>query len=96
MNFIKNKNMIKKSLIIGMMSVSFLGMSQVQCTGITKKNIKCIQITKDASELCHNHNPNYVKKEVLETVVCGENTKKNTPCKSRTKDVSGKCHNHRD
>ena len=88
--------MIKKSLIIGMMSISFLGMSQVQCNGVTKKNIKCRQVTKDVSELCHNHNPNYVKKEVVETAICSGTTESNIPCKNKTKDISGKCHNHRD
>ena len=40
MNFTRN-NMIKKSLIIGIMCVSFLGISQTQCEGYTKDNTKC-------------------------------------------------------
>ena len=88
--------MIKKSLIIGIMCVSFVGFSQVQCKGKTKKNIQCKQITKSSNNLCHNHDPNHKKKEVYPTVICSGITKNNIPCKSRTKDISGKCHNHRD
>ena len=88
--------MIKKSLIIGAMCVSFLGISQTQCEGYTRDNTECKQITKSESGLCHNHNPNYKKKEVYPTVICSGTTKKNTPCKSRTKDISGLCHNHKD
>ena len=88
--------MIKKSLIIGMMCVSFLGISQTQCKGITKNNIQCKNIVKDSSGLCYTHNPNYVKKTNGKTVICNGTTKKNQPCKNRTKDLSGKCHNHRD
>ena len=88
--------MIKKSITIGIMCVSLVGFSQVQCEGMTKKSIQCKQITKSDSKLCHNHDPNYKKKEVYPTVICSETTKNNTPCKSRTKDISGKCHNHRD
>ena len=78
------------------MCVSLVGFSQVQCEGMTKKSIQCKQITKSDSKLCHNHDPNYKKKEVYPTVICSGKTKNNTPCKSRTKDISGKCHNHRD
>jgi len=87
--------MIKKSIIIGMTCVSFLGISQTQCSGTTKENIQCKQTTKSKSGMCHNHDPNYRKKEVYPTVICSGKTKKNTPCKSKTKDISGKCHNHR-
>jgi len=88
--------MIKKSITIGIMCISLVGFSQVQCEGMTKKSIQCKQITKSDSKLCHSHDPNYKKKEVYPTVICSETTKNNTPCKSRTKDISGKCHNHRD
>jgi len=87
--------MVKKSLIIGMMCISFLGISQTQCSGTTKQNVQCKQTTKSKSGMCHNHDPNYKKKEVYPTVICNGTTKKNTPCKSKTKDISGKCHNHR-
>jgi hypothetical protein len=88
--------MIKKSLIIGMMCVSFLGMSQTQCDGLTKDNVQCKNMTKSESGLCHLHNPDYKKgKCVGKTVVCSGTTKKNKPCKSKTKDLSGRCHNHR-
>ena len=88
--------MLKKSLIIGMMCVSFLGISQTQCNGITKSNNQCRNITKDTSSLCHLHNPNYKKGKCIrgETVICSGTTKKNQPCKNKTKNLSGKCYKH--
>ena len=88
--------MIRKSITIGMICISLVGFLQVQCEGKTKKNVQCKQITKSSSKLCHNHDPNYKKKEVYPTVICSGITKNNIPCKSKTKDISGKCHNHRD
>ncbi len=87
--------MLKKSLIIGMMCVSFLGISQTQCNGITKDSNQCKNVIKDVSSLCHLHNPNYVSKSETKAMVCSGTTKKNKPCKNRTKDTSGRCHNHR-
>ena len=87
--------MLKKSLIIGMMCVSFLGMSQTQCNGITKDSIQCKNITKKSNSLCHNHDPNHIKENENETVICNGTTKQNKPCKRKTKDESGFCHNHR-
>ena len=88
--------MIKKSLIIGMMCVSFFGISQTQCNGITKDSVQCKNITKNTSGKCYTHDPNHVVKVDNVTVICSGSTKKNKPCKNRTKDISGKCHNHRD
>ena len=79
-----------------MICISLVGFSQVQCEGRTKKNVQCKQITKSSSKLCHNHDPNYKKKEVYPTVICSGITKNNIPCKSKTKDIRGKCLNHRD
>jgi len=87
--------MIKKSITIGIMCVSLVGFSQVQCEGMTKKSIQCKQITKSDSKLCHNHDPNYKKKEVYPTVICSGKTKNSVPCKNRTRSINGKCHNHR-
>ena len=89
--------MLKKSLIIGMVCVSFLGMSQTQCKGITKSNTQCKNITKKENSLCHNHDENHISedKNKGETVICSGTTKQNQPCKRKTKDKSGKCHNHR-
>ena len=88
--------MLKKTMLIGVMWVSLLGISQTQCNGITKNNIQCKNVVKDSSGLCYTHDPNYVKKTDNKTVICSGTTKKNQPCKNRTKDLSGKCHNHRD
>ena len=89
--------MIKKSLVIGMMCVSFFGISQTQCNGITKDSNQCKNVTKKENSLCHNHDPNHISedKNKNKTVICSETTKKNKPCKNKTKDTSGKCHNHR-
>ena len=90
--------MIKKSLVIGVMCVSFFGISQTQCNELTKDSIQCNNTTKAKNSLCHNHDPNHVSedKDKGETVICSGTTKKNKPCKNKTKDLSGKCHNHRD
>ena len=89
--------MIKKSLVIGMMCVSFLGISQTQCNGLTKDSVQCKNVTKKENNLCHNHDSNHVSKSKNqgETVICNGITKNNTLCKNKTKDISGKCHNHR-
>ena len=89
--------MIKKSLIIGMMCVSFLGISQTQCKGMTKSHIQCKNDTKKENSLCHNHDPNHISedKNKGETVICSGKTKQNLPCKRKTKDLSGKCFNHK-
>ena len=88
--------MLKKSLIIGMVCVSFLGISQTQCKGITKSDTQCKNITKKENSLCHNHDPNHKSENKGETVICSGTTKNNQPCKNKTKDKSGKCHHHRD
>ena len=90
--------MLKKTMLIGVMCVSLLGISQTQCNGITKDSNQCKNITKKDNSLCHNHDPNHVSKskDESETVICSGTTKKNQPCKNKTKDRSGKCHNHRD
>ena len=87
--------MIKKSLIIGMVCVSFLGISQTQCTGVTKNNTQCKNITKKDNSLCHNHDENHVSEDKNKTVICNGVTKQNKPCKRKTKNESGKCHNHK-
>ena len=86
--------MLKKSLIIGMMCVSFLGISQTQCNGLTKDSVSCKNTTKSTTELCYLHDKTYVKDDKM-SQICSGTTKKNSPCKNKTKDVSGKCHNHR-
>ena len=40
------------------MCVSFFGISQTQCNGITKQNEPCKRKTKDISGKCHNHREN--------------------------------------
>ena len=85
--------MIKKSLIIGMMCASFLGMSQTQCGGITKDSINCKNTTKSTTELCYLHDSNYEKDDKV-SQICSGTTKKNQPCKNKTKNESGSCYLH--
>ena len=87
--------MLKKTMLIGVMCVSLLGISQTQCNGLTKDSVQCKNTTKSESSLCYLHDPNYKGKCIKETAICSGTTKNNTPCKNRTKDLSGKCHNHR-
>ena len=88
--------MLKKSIIIGMMCVSFLGISQTQCKGITKDSTRCENTTTKKNSLCHNHDENHVVKKKTKSVVCSGKTKQNRPCKRKTLHQSGRCHNHRD
>ena len=69
--------MLKKTMLIGVMCVSLFGISQTQCNRLTKDSVQCKNTTKDLSELCYLHNPNYEKgKCVKETAVCNGTTKK--------------------
>ena len=86
--------MLKKTMLIGMMCVSFLGISQTQCNGLTKDSVQCKNVVKDISSLCHLHNPNYVSKSETKSVVCSGITKKNKSCKNKTKNESGLCYRH--
>ena len=89
--------MLKKTMLIGVMCVSLLGISQTQCNGITKDNNRCRNTTKDTSGLCYLHNPNYKKGKCIssESVICSGTTGKGRPCKNKTRDLSGRCHHHR-
>jgi len=91
--------MIKKSIVIGMMCVSFFGISQTtQCTALTKDSIRCKNITKSKVKLCYAHNPKHEEGKCIrgEAVICSGITKKGKSCKNRTKNLSGKCYRHED
>ena len=87
--------MIKKTMLIGMMCVSFFGISQTQCNELTKDSVQCKNTTKAKNSLCYLHNPYYTNAVKIPTTICNGITKKNKPCKRKTKDVSGKCYNHK-
>ena len=78
--------MLKKTMLIGVMCVSLLGISQTQCKGLTK----------DTSSLCYLHNPNYKKGKCIrsEAVICNGTTKKGESCKNKTKNLSRLCYRH--
>ena len=85
--------MIKKSLIIGMVSISMIGMSQTQCNGLTKDSVQCKNTTKSETELCYLHDKTYVKDDKM-SQKCKGTTKKNKSCKNKTKNESGLCYRH--
>ena len=85
--------MIKKTMLIGMVCVSFLGMSQTQCNGLTKDSIQCKN--KTSQVLCHLHNSNYKSNSNIKATICTGFTKSGRNCKNKTKDLSKKCHLHR-
>ena len=87
--------MLKKTMLIGMMCVSFFGISQTQCNELTKDSVQCNNTTKAKNSLCYLHNPYYTNAVKIPTTICNGITKKNKPCKRKTKDVSGKCYNHK-
>ena len=85
--------MIKKSLIIGMISISMVGMSQTQCNGLTKDSVQCKNTTKSKTELCYLHDKTYVKDDKM-SQRCNGKTKKNERCKNKTKNTSKLCYRH--
>jgi hypothetical protein len=86
--------MKKVTLSVAALTIAMMSYGQTQCKGLTKDSVQCKNTVK-ISNLCHLHNPNYVKKEVSITVICSGTTKANNPCKNKTKDISNLCHNHR-
>ena len=87
--------MLKKTMLIGVMCVSLLGISQTQCKSLTKDSVQCKNITKSKVSLCYLHNPNHKEgKCVKETTICSGKTKKGKSCKNKTKNLSGKCYRH--
>ena len=85
--------MVKKTMLIGMMCVSFLGISQTQCNGLTKDSVQCKNTTKSESELCYLHDKMYEKDDKV-SQLCNGMTKKENPCKNKTKNESGYCYLH--
>ena len=85
-----------KTLTLGVaaLTIAMMSYGQTQCNGLTKDSVQCKNTTKDISELCYLHNPNYVKKSKSTSVVCSGTTKKDKGCKNKTKITSGLCHLH--
>ena len=76
-------------------TVSGFAQEKVQCTGTTKAGNQCKITAWNDSNLCWRHNPNYVKKVELPSVICSAKTSVGLPCKTKTKHSSGVCHHHR-
>ena len=89
--------MKKIKLSVAALLIAGSSFAQTQCTAITKSNNQCKNIVK-SGQLCYLHNPNYVKKQVnntLSTQCNGTSESTNKQCKRKTKHSSGFCHNHR-
>ena len=85
--------MLKKTMLIGVMCVSFFGISQTQCNGLTKDSVQCKNTTKSTTELCYLHDKTYVKDDKM-SQICSGITKKNKSCKNKTKNENGLCYRH--
>ena len=87
--------MKKIKLSVAALLIAGSSFAQTQCTAITKSNNQCKNVVKNG-QLCYLHNPNYVKKEVVESTQCNGTSKStNKQCRRNTKHSSGFCHNHR-
>ena len=86
--------MKKVTLSVAALTIAMMSYGQTQCKGLTKDSVQCKNTVK-ISNLCHLHNPNYVKKEVSTTVICSGTTKSSNKCKRKTKNISGLCYNHK-
>ena len=75
-------------------TLSFGQTTSNQCTATTKQNVQC-KNTVNKGDLCHLHNPNYVKKSENVAVICFGTTKSGNNCKRKTKNTSGLCYNHK-
>ena len=91
---------MRKSMITIAIFATLSGFAQetnaYRCNGITKAGVQCKTSVKNSTQLCWRHDPNYVKKVEVPTVICSATTKANLPCKVKTKHSSGVCHHHRD
>jgi len=87
--------MKKLTLSVATLLIAVMSYGQTQCTGKTKSNVQCKNITKKTNNLCHSHDKNHKVKSDIKTVLCTGITKKNIKCKNRVKNTSGLCHNHR-
>ena len=86
--------MKKITLSVAALTIAMMSYGQTQCKGLTKSNVQCKNVVK-TSDLCHLHNPNYVKKTESTTVICSGTTKTGNNCKRKTKNQSGLCYNHK-
>jgi len=89
-----NTNMKKIKLTIATILLGSAVFAQTQCVALTKSNNQCKNTAKQG-ELCHLHDPNYVKPSKTTTVICSGTTKSNTPYKKKTKNASGLCYLHK-
>ena len=87
--------MKKLTLSVAALTIAMMSYGQsTQCEALTKSNVQCKNVVK-TGDLCHLHNPNYVKpSDKCVTVICSGTTKKNEKCKVKTKNCDGLCRFH--
>jgi len=87
--------MKKITLSVAALTIAMMSYGQsTQCEALTKSNVQCKNVVK-TGDLCHLHNPNYVKpSDKCATVICSGTTKKNEKCKVKTKNCDGLCRFH--
>ena len=86
--------MKKITLSVAALTIAMMSYGQTQCKGLTTDSVNCKNITKSKVELCHLHDPNYVKLSKTTAVVCKGTTKKGANCKNKTKNTNQLCHLH--
>ena len=86
--------MKKLKLSVAALLIAGTSFAQTQCVALTKDSIQCKNTVK-VGDLCHLHNPNYVKKsDKCATVICSGTTKSGKNCKNKTKNCEGLCYLH--
>ena len=53
--------MKKLTLSVAALTIAMMSYGQTQCKELTKDSAQCKNVTKTEVQLCHLHNPNYVK-----------------------------------
>ena len=86
--------MKKLTLSVAALTIAMMSYGQTQCKELTVDSVQCKNTTKAKNSLCYLHNPFYISKAKVPTVICGGTTKKGNNCKNKTKNINGKCHLH--
>jgi len=87
--------MKKLTLSVAALTIAMMSYGQTQCKELTLDSVQCKNTTKTEVNLCHLHNPNYVKPSKAAAIVCSGITNAGNNCKNKTKNTSGLCHNHK-
>ena len=86
---------MKKLIIFAALAGACVAAHGQTCGATTKSNTECKARVKVMGMKCHQHDPNYVKQEPVQSVVCKGKKKDGNDCSLRTKHSTGYCHHHR-